>query len=136
MTESKLTDLLEEAFVRCRDLEVPLAGRLQAYADEVRALGPHFQTAIDALVSRLAQTNAGARLLRWVSRCRRSCCQTNRDGPSDSRIFLIVGTDGIVRARFVDPDYRTRMAIEDMLAALRSATQLVFSARVFVIGPV
>jgi peroxiredoxin len=35
---------------------------------------------------------------------------------------FIVGTDGIVRARFVDPDYRTRMAIEDMLAALRSAT--------------
>jgi peroxiredoxin len=35
---------------------------------------------------------------------------------------FIVGTDGIVRGRFVDPDYRTRMAIEDMLAALRSAT--------------
>jgi peroxiredoxin len=34
---------------------------------------------------------------------------------------FIVGTDGIVHARFVDPDYRTRMAIEDMLAALRSA---------------
>ena len=34
---------------------------------------------------------------------------------------FIVGTDGIVRGRFVDPD-RTRMAIEDMLAALRSAT--------------
>jgi hypothetical protein len=32
------------------------------------------------------------------------------------------GTDGIVRARFVDPDYRVRMATEDMLAALRSAT--------------
>jgi hypothetical protein len=35
---------------------------------------------------------------------------------------FIVSTDGIVRARFVDPDYRTRMAIEDMLGALRSAT--------------
>jgi len=34
---------------------------------------------------------------------------------------FIVSTDGIVHARFVDPDYRTRMAIEDMLAALRSA---------------
>jgi peroxiredoxin len=34
---------------------------------------------------------------------------------------FIVGTDGIVGARFVDPDYRMRMAIEDMLAALRSA---------------
>jgi hypothetical protein len=27
---------------------------------------------------------------------------------------FIVGTDGIVTARFVDPDYRMRMAIEDM----------------------
>ena len=34
---------------------------------------------------------------------------------------FIVGTDGIVTARFVDPDYRVRMAIEDLLAALRSA---------------
>ena len=40
--------------------EVPLADRLQAFANEVRGLGPHFQTAIDALVSRLAQSNAGA----------------------------------------------------------------------------
>src|SRR3546814_15964282 len=36
---------------------------------------------------------------------------------------LIVGTDGIVYARSVDPDYRTRMAIDDMLAPLRSARQ-------------
>jgi peroxiredoxin len=32
---------------------------------------------------------------------------------------FVVGTDGIIRARFVDPDYRNRMAIEDLLAALR-----------------
>jgi peroxiredoxin len=34
---------------------------------------------------------------------------------------FIVGTDGRVAARFVDPDYRKRMAIEDMLAVLRAA---------------
>jgi peroxiredoxin len=34
---------------------------------------------------------------------------------------FVVGTDGVIRARFVDPDYRLRMAIEEMLAALRSA---------------
>ena len=33
---------------------------------------------------------------------------------------FVVGTDGKVKARFVDPDYRKRMAIEDMLEALRS----------------
>jgi peroxiredoxin len=34
---------------------------------------------------------------------------------------FVVGRDGLVKARFVDPDYRKRMAIEDLLAALRSA---------------
>jgi peroxiredoxin len=235
MTESKLTDLLEDAFVRCRNLEVPLADRLQAFANEVRALGPHFQTAIDALVNRLAQSNAGAaapkvgepmpafllsdeqgRLVRledflregpvalafnrghWCPYCRINIdalaraeeevgaehrhivaivpdrqkfamwlksdakapfpILTDMDNGYATTLGLaiyvgdelkqmmvssgwdpavsqgtdnwmlpipatfIVGTDGIVRGRFVDPDYRTRMAIEDMLAALRSAT--------------
>lgn len=34
---------------------------------------------------------------------------------------FVVGTDGRVAARFVDPDYRRRMAIEDMLEALKNA---------------
>ena len=33
---------------------------------------------------------------------------------------FVVGRDGRIRARFMDPDYRKRMAIADMLAALRS----------------
>jgi peroxiredoxin len=33
---------------------------------------------------------------------------------------FIVGTDGFIKTRFVDPDYRKRMAIDDLLAALRS----------------
>jgi peroxiredoxin len=33
---------------------------------------------------------------------------------------FVVGRDGRIRARFVDPDYRKPMAIADMLAALRS----------------
>jgi peroxiredoxin len=33
---------------------------------------------------------------------------------------FVVGRDGKVKARFVDPDYRNRMAIETMIAALRS----------------
>ncbi len=32
---------------------------------------------------------------------------------------FVVGTDGIIKARFVDPDYRKRMAIETLLAAVR-----------------
>jgi peroxiredoxin len=34
---------------------------------------------------------------------------------------FVVGRDGHVRARFVDPDYRKRMAIDDLLAALKAA---------------
>ena len=33
---------------------------------------------------------------------------------------FVVGRDGRIRARFMDPNYRKRMAIADMLAALRS----------------
>lgn len=36
---------------------------------------------------------------------------------------FVVGRDGIVRARFVDPDYRKRMAIDDLIAALRKEIQ-------------
>jgi len=34
---------------------------------------------------------------------------------------FVVGRDGMVKARFVDPDFRRRVAIEDLLAALRDA---------------
>jgi peroxiredoxin len=34
---------------------------------------------------------------------------------------FVVGTDGIIRARHVDPDYRQRMEVEELLNALRSA---------------
>ncbi len=33
---------------------------------------------------------------------------------------FIVGRDGRIKARFVDPDYRKRMAIDDLLTALRN----------------
>src|SRR5262249_24354398 len=35
---------------------------------------------------------------------------------------FVVGGSGRVSARYVDPDYRKRMAIDDLVAALRSAT--------------
>ena len=60
MTETKLSEKLEESFVRCRDLEAPLADRLQAFANELRRLDPRFDQAVDALVSRLAESCAGA----------------------------------------------------------------------------
>jgi peroxiredoxin len=235
MTETKLSEILEESFVRCRDLEAPLADRLQAFANELRRLSPCFGAAIDALVSRLAENDAGAtapqvgepmpafllpddqgRLVRledllgkgpvalafnrghWCPYCRinvDALARAEKEVAAEHRhvaaivpdrrkfaVWLrseakapfpvltdidngyamtldlafyvgdelkhmmvssgwdpsvsqgtdnwmlpipatfIIGTDGIIRARFIDPDYRVRMAIEDLIAALRSAT--------------
>ena len=235
MTETKLSEILEESFVRCRDLEAPLADRLQAFANELRRLDPRFAAAVDALVSRLAANHAGAtapkvgepmpafllpddqgRLVRledllgkgpvalafnrghWCPYCRinvDALARAEKEVAAERRhvaaivpdrqkfaVWLkseakapfpvltdidngyamtldlafyvgdalkhmmvssgwdpsvsqgtdnwmlpipatfIIGTDGIIHARFIDPDYRMRMAIEDLLAALRSAT--------------
>ena len=34
---------------------------------------------------------------------------------------FVVSTDGVITARFLDPDYRRRMSIEDLIAALKRA---------------
>jgi peroxiredoxin len=34
---------------------------------------------------------------------------------------FIVGRDGVVKARYIDPDYRKRMDLDELLAALKSA---------------
>jgi hypothetical protein len=34
---------------------------------------------------------------------------------------FVVGTDGLIKARFVDPDYRKRMDLGDLVSALRNA---------------
>jgi peroxiredoxin len=36
---------------------------------------------------------------------------------------FVVGRDGLVKARFVDPDFRKRMEIDDLLAVVRSASE-------------
>ena len=36
---------------------------------------------------------------------------------------FVVGRDGLVKARFVDPDFRKRMEIDDLVAALKSASE-------------
>ena len=32
---------------------------------------------------------------------------------------FVVGKDGRIKARFVDPDYRNRMAVEELIDALK-----------------
>ena len=59
MNSKPLSELLEEAFVRCRDMDASLAERLQAFADAVRAFGPIFQDSVDDLVARLREHDVG-----------------------------------------------------------------------------
>lgn len=234
MTSQSLSQALEAAFIDARDMDASLGERLQAFADAVRSLGPHFQDGVDRLVARLRQHEAGEKapklgeamppfvlpdetghLVRldelldrgpvaitfhrghWCPYCRintRALAQAqdeiaDRGGqiaailpdqqhftaelksqshasfpiltdidngyamslnlafwvgpemlemmtgagwdPSRSQgtetwllpipATFVVGTDGEVKARFVDPDYRKRMEIEDLIAALKTA---------------
>jgi peroxiredoxin len=234
MNSKPLSELLEEAFVQCRDMDASLAERLQAFADAVRRLGPNFQDAVDDLVARLKEHDVGEtapkpgekmpsfvlpdergqlvsleKLLEegpvavtfhrghWCPYCRINTralaeaqgqiaaeggrvaaimpdrehftagLKAESDAPfpiltdfdngyalslnlafwvgeemqdlmssagwdvsrsQGSNTWLlpvpatfVVGTDGEVKARFVDPDYRKRMTIEDLLSALRRA---------------
>jgi peroxiredoxin len=234
MNSKPLSQLLEEAFVRCRDMDASLAERLKAFADAVRQFGPQFQDAVDGLVERLKQHDVGENAPKpgdkmpnfvlpdergqlisldtmlqngpvavtfhrgyWCPYCRintRALAEAQEqimaeggqvaaimpdrehftaelkaesDAPfpiltdfdngyalslnlafwvgdemqklmtgagwdvsrsqgSDTWLLpvpatFVVGTDGEVRARFVDPDYRRRMTIEDLLSALRTA---------------
>jgi peroxiredoxin len=234
MTARPLSEMLEEAFIRSRDLDASLADRLQAFADAVREMGELFQTSVDRLVARLREHEAGehapkpgepmpdfvmpdeqGRLVtldsllengpvaitfhrgHWCPYCRINTkalaeaqeevmeaggqiaaimpdtqrytlglqdqagarfpiltdfengyamslnlafwvgdemqalmCEAGWDVTpsqgSDTWLLpipatFVVGTDGVIKARFVDPDYRKRMTIEDLLAAVKGA---------------
>jgi peroxiredoxin len=64
----------------------------------------------------------------WLGAEMQQMLSGRRDLPSfqgnDSWILpipatFVVGRNGIIKARHVDPDYRRRMAIEELLAAMR-----------------
>jgi peroxiredoxin len=59
MTAELATDALEQALLHCRDMDASLAERLRVFATEVRRLRPVFQNAVDALVERLQNSDAG-----------------------------------------------------------------------------
>jgi peroxiredoxin len=60
MAEPSISEILEEATERCRNLDAPLAVRLQAFADEVRALSAEFAAVVDRMVARLEASEVGA----------------------------------------------------------------------------
>jgi peroxiredoxin len=235
MTSRPLADALENAFQHCRDMDASLSERLDSLAKTLRTLSPPFADAVDRLITRLQQSDAGknapqvgepmppfhlpdeaGRIVsldellskgpvaitfhrgHWCPYCRlntNALAQAQKEIEAEgSQIVAImpdrqhfaeefkteskarfpiltdmdngyalslnlviwvgaeivqmisalgrdipnyqgnaswmlpipatfvVGMDGEVKARFVDPDYRRRMAIEDMIRALRSAS--------------
>jgi peroxiredoxin len=59
MPAQTLSELLEERFVECRDMDGSLGERLQAFADAVRDMGEVFQFSVDKLVARLRDHEVG-----------------------------------------------------------------------------
>ena len=60
MVELTLSDVLTQAFERASALDVPLADRLQAFAESVRLASPPFADAADRMINRLQQNGSGA----------------------------------------------------------------------------
>ena len=52
-------EVLEASTERCRMMDAPLAERLQAFADDVRALNQDFAAIVDRMVGRLQKCGAG-----------------------------------------------------------------------------
>jgi peroxiredoxin len=60
MKELSLNEILQQSFERARDLDAPLATRLEIFADSVRLASPAFADAVERLISRLQQCGSGA----------------------------------------------------------------------------
>jgi peroxiredoxin len=60
MKELTLSQILDEAFERSRDLDAPLSVRLESFADSVRIASPFFAEVVDRLVARLNLNGSGA----------------------------------------------------------------------------
>jgi peroxiredoxin len=115
-------------------------GRIASYGGQIVAIMPDRQQFVSELKSAakvpfpiLTDMDNGYALSLnvaiWIGAEMQKMLEGLRDLPSyqgnDSWILpipatFVVGTDGLINARFVDPDFRNRMAIDDLLAALKS----------------
>lgn len=59
MAAQSFAEVLDASTRRCREMDAPLAQRLQALADDVRSLNPKFAESVDRLISRLQSDRVG-----------------------------------------------------------------------------
>ena len=60
MTQPSLAEALEICTQRCKEMDAPLAERLNAFASDVRELAPVFADIVERMVERLKVNGAGA----------------------------------------------------------------------------
>jgi hypothetical protein len=135
MTTNVGRDTLDEAFRRVRYLDVSLQEQLRTFAETVRREWPEFAAAVDRLVIRLRQHGAGEAapkigdsmpsfVLPDESAQKISLEELLDRGPVAVTFhrghwcpYCRININAL-EARFIDPDYRNRMMIFDMLAAM------------------
>ena len=111
-----------------------LGGKVVAIMPERRKFAKAMKTAVGADFPFLTDMDNGyalsLNLAIWIGAEMERLMGVAYDVPNyqgNSSWFLpipatfIVGTDGLITDRFVDPDYRRRMDIDDLIAALRRA---------------
>lgn len=59
MAEPSLSDILRQCTERCQKMNAPLADRLNAFADDVRAVNAEFAGIVDRMVARLREARLG-----------------------------------------------------------------------------
>lgn len=59
MAEKTLSDALQDCTIRCQNMDAPLPTRLQAFANDVRALSPEFADVVERMIQRLRASGVG-----------------------------------------------------------------------------
>lgn len=59
MSDRPLSEVLEECTERCRNMDAPLAVRLQTFAQDVRRLSDEFADVVERMIARLRTASAG-----------------------------------------------------------------------------
>jgi peroxiredoxin len=123
------------ALVRAQRAIAAEGGRIVAIMPERQEYAVALKSEADAAFPILTDIDNGyamsLNLVIWVgAEMEQALSERSRDLPTyqgnDAWMLpipatFVVGADGIIAARFVDPDYRKRMDIDDMLEALRRA---------------
>jgi peroxiredoxin len=123
------------ALVRAQREIAATDGQIVAIMPERQEFAAEFKSEAHAAFPVLTDIDNGyamsLNLVIWVgAEMEQELAQRSRDLPSYQGneawmlpipATFVVGRDGIIKARFVDPDYRKRMDIDEMLQALRSA---------------